>query len=92
MSATIPGKKTNLATDYHFFDIPQPVSLPENLHKLHTITIQFICHGLPERNAGLDKILRQCAWKAVVNHPYTGLTDKNANRIADQIENQPDKK
>lgn len=40
----------------------------------------------------LDKILRQSAWKAVTNHPHTGLTDKNDNRIADQIENKPDKK
>ncbi len=50
----------NLATDYHFFDIPQPVSPPENqgspiqisktglngIHKLYTIKIQFVCHCL----------------------------------------------
>jgi hypothetical protein len=39
-----------------------------------------------EYNAELDKLMRQCAWKAVVNHPYSGITDKNANGIADQIE------
>lgn len=44
-----------------------------------------------EYNEELDKILRKCAWKAVVNHPFTGLTDKNANGIADQIEKLPGK-
>ncbi|MBW8039676.1 MAG: hypothetical protein FVQ85_06715 [Planctomycetes bacterium] len=44
-----------------------------------------------EYNAELDKLMRKCAWKAVVNHPYSGITDRNENGIADQIENTPGK-
>jgi len=42
-------------------------------------------------NAELDKRMRQCAWKAVVNNPHTGITDKNENGIADEIEEPPRK-
>jgi len=40
-------------------------------------------------DAELDKRLRACAWKAVVNHPLSGVTDKNANGIGDEIEGAP---
>jgi hypothetical protein len=44
-----------------------------------------------EYNEQLDKIMRQCAWKAVVNHPLSGITDKNENGIADEIEETRDR-
>jgi len=34
----------------------------------------------------LDKIFREIAWKAVVGHPLSGVTDKNGNGIADHLE------
>ena len=37
------------------------------------------------------KRMRRCAWKAVVNNPHTGITDKNENGIADEIEEAPGK-
>ncbi|MHC4088109.1 MAG: hypothetical protein ACYSWZ_08935 [Planctomycetota bacterium] len=39
-----------------------------------------------EYNEELDRAMRRCAWKAVTEHPYTRITDKNGNGIADQIE------
>jgi len=37
-------------------------------------------------NAALDKCLRECAWRAVINHPLSGVTDRNNNGIGDEIE------
>jgi len=37
-------------------------------------------------NAALDKIFREIAWKAVVEHPLSGVTDKNKNGIGDHLE------
>ena len=34
----------------------------------------------------LDKIFREIAWKAVVEHPLSGVTDKNENGIGDHLE------
>ncbi len=34
----------------------------------------------------LDKIFREIAWKAVVEHPLSGVTDKNRNGIGDHLE------
>ncbi len=34
----------------------------------------------------LDRIFRKIAWKAVVNHPYSGVADKNGNLIGDHLE------
>ena len=34
----------------------------------------------------LDKIFREIAWKAVVGHPFSGVTDKNGNGIGDHLE------
>ena len=34
----------------------------------------------------LDKIFREIAWKAVVEHPLSGVTDKNSNGIGDHLE------
>jgi hypothetical protein len=36
--------------------------------------------------ADLDKIFREIAWKAVVEHPLSGVTDKNSNGIGDHLE------
>ena len=36
--------------------------------------------------ADIDKIFRQIAWKAVVEHPLSGVTDKNKNGIGDHLE------
>ena len=36
--------------------------------------------------ADLDKIFRKIAWKAVVEHPLSGVTDKNKNGIGDHLE------
>lgn len=36
--------------------------------------------------ADVDKILREIAWKAVVEHPLSGVTDKNGNGIGDHLE------
>ena len=38
------------------------------------------------RDARLDKIFREIAWKAVVEHPLSGVTDKNKNGIGDHLE------
>ena len=37
-------------------------------------------------SAALDKIFREIAWKAVVEHPLSGVTDKNRNGIGDHLE------
>ena len=37
-------------------------------------------------NAALDKIFREIAWKAVVEHPLTGVTDENQNGVGDHLE------
>ena len=37
-------------------------------------------------NADLDKSFRQIAWKAVVEHPLSGVADKNRNGIGDHLE------
>lgn len=37
-------------------------------------------------NAVLDEIFREIAWKAVVEHPFSGVTDKNKNGIGDHLE------
>ena len=34
----------------------------------------------------LDKIFREIAWKAVVEHPLSGVTDENKNGIGDHLE------
>lgn len=34
----------------------------------------------------VDKIFREIAWKAVVEHPLSGVTDKNGNGIGDHLE------
>ena len=34
----------------------------------------------------LDKIFREIAWKAVVEHPLSGVTDNNGNGIGDHLE------
>lgn len=40
--------------------------------------------GYPSRD--LDRVFRRLAWKAVVDHPLSGVTDENANGIADDRE------
>jgi hypothetical protein len=37
----------------------------------------------------LDKIFREIAWKAVVEHPLSGVTDENKNGIGDHLETFP---
>ena len=37
-------------------------------------------------SATLDKAFREIAWKAVVEHPLSGVTDKNRNGIGDHLE------
>jgi len=37
-------------------------------------------------SADLDKIFREIAWKAVVEHPLSGVTDENKNGIGDHLE------
>ncbi len=37
-------------------------------------------------SADLDKIFREIAWKAVVEHPLSGVIDKNRNGIGDHLE------
>lgn len=37
-------------------------------------------------SAALDKVFREIAWKAVVEHPLSGVTDKNKNGIGDHLE------
>jgi len=37
-------------------------------------------------NADLDRIFREIAWQAVVEHPLSGVTDKNKNGIGDHLE------
>ena len=39
-----------------------------------------------EYNAELDKRMRECAWRAVVSNPCSGVTDGNGNGIGDEIE------
>jgi hypothetical protein len=34
----------------------------------------------------VDKLMRAAAWHAITHSPFSGLTDQNANGIADQIE------
>ena len=34
----------------------------------------------------LDKIFREIAWKAVVEHPLSGVADENRNGIGDHLE------
>jgi hypothetical protein len=34
----------------------------------------------------LDGVFREIAWKAVVEHPFSGVTDKNGNGIGDHLE------
>lgn len=34
----------------------------------------------------LDRIFRRIAWQAVINHPFSGVTDKNHNQIGDHLE------
>jgi hypothetical protein len=34
----------------------------------------------------LDGVFREIAWKAVVEHPFSGVTDKNGNGIGDHQE------
>ena len=36
--------------------------------------------------ADLDKVFREIAWKAVVEHPLSGVADKNKNGIGDHLE------
>lgn len=37
-------------------------------------------------SAALDKVFREIAWKAVVEHPLSGVTDENQNGIGDHLE------
>ncbi len=37
-------------------------------------------------NKQLDQRMRQCAWRAVVNHPLSGVRDKDGNGIGDETE------
>lgn len=37
-------------------------------------------------SAALDKVFREIAWKAVVEHPLSGVTDENKNGIGDHLE------
>ncbi len=37
-------------------------------------------------SADLDKVFREIAWKAVVEHPLTGVTDNNGNGVGDHLE------
>ena len=37
-------------------------------------------------NADMDKVFREIAWKAVVEHPLSGVSDKNRNGIGDHLE------
>ncbi len=37
-------------------------------------------------SADLDRIFREIAWTAVVEHPLSGVTDKNKNGIGDHLE------
>lgn len=37
-------------------------------------------------NAALDKIFREIAWKAVVEHPLSGVADENKNGVGDHLE------
>ena len=37
-------------------------------------------------SAALDKIFREIAWKAVVEHPLSGVTDENKNGVGDHLE------
>ena len=37
-------------------------------------------------SAALDKAFREIAWRAVVEHPLSGVTDKNRNGIGDHLE------
>jgi hypothetical protein len=37
-------------------------------------------------NAELDQRMRQAAWRAVIHHPLSGVTDKNANGVGDERE------
>ncbi|MHC4994312.1 MAG: hypothetical protein ACYTGQ_04575, partial [Planctomycetota bacterium] len=34
----------------------------------------------------IDKMFREIAWKAVVEHPFSGVTDENKNGIGDHLE------
>ena len=36
--------------------------------------------------ADLDKMFREIGWKAVVEHPLSGVADKNKNGIGDHLE------
>lgn len=37
-------------------------------------------------NADMDKVFREIAWKAVVEHPLSGVSDKNRNGIGDHLD------
>ena len=37
-------------------------------------------------SADLDKDCREIAWKAVVEHPFSGVADENQNGIGDHLE------
>lgn len=37
-------------------------------------------------SSDLDKVFREIAWKAVVEHPLSGVADKNKNGIGDHLE------
>jgi hypothetical protein len=36
--------------------------------------------GVPSE---VDEVLREAAWKAVINSPYSGVKDRNRNGLAD---------
>jgi hypothetical protein len=36
--------------------------------------------------AALDRRMRECASKAMVSNPGTGVTDRNGNGIGDEVE------
>jgi len=50
------------------------------------VTVPLFRFPVAEYNRELDRRMRQCAWRAVVDHPLTGVTDENGNGVADEIE------
>ena len=54
---------------------PELISAPIKFNK----TPEFL-------TAELDNIFREIAWKSVVEHPLSGVTDKNKNGIGDHLE------
>ena len=44
--------------------------------------------GAPEfPSPALDKVFRNIAWQAVINHPLSGVTDKDVDGVGDRYDN-----